>query len=153
MVRRPFFVDKQLTSVDLDDELDLVNVQNMLRESLISSPVTGQATLLDRRPAFKQLFESLAHQLIDGIALDVEGLMDVLTLKGNVGESSGDAATALDRLVKDSVSTAPYCAFDSDVGSQALPEGRKQVALLSIWRRIFIRDEYVENLHLRGYPV
>lgn len=90
--------------LDLDDELDLVNVQNDLRESLLSSPIESQATLLEGRLSLRQLFSEQAQQLVNGAALDIEGLVDVLTLKDNGGASSRDAATALDRLVKDTVS-------------------------------------------------
>lgn len=100
----PFYaLDCMLIPQDLDDELELVNLQNILRESLLSSPIKGQATLLDGRPVFKDLFVDLAQQLANGTALDVESLVDVLTLKDNVGISSRDAATALDRLMKDQV--------------------------------------------------
>jgi hypothetical protein len=101
--RHARFWDLNLTLSDLDDEIDTVNVQNDLRESLMSSSINGGATNLDSRPTFRQLFVDLAQQLVGGIALDIEGLVDVLTLKNNVGLTSGDAATALRRLVKDIV--------------------------------------------------
>ena len=75
------------------------------------------------------------------MALDVESLVDVLTLKDNAGVSAGDPAVALDRLVKDDVSFGYMRWAWADLIRQGLPEGRKQVALLSIWRRIYIRDE------------
>ncbi|WWD16353.1 hypothetical protein CI109_100779 [Kwoniella shandongensis] len=133
---------KQLL-ISLDDELDLVNLQNALRESLL--PETGrsrtpaksaleqQITLLVDRPAFKSLFLTLTQELVDGKGLDLEGLIDVLTLKDNY-ERVGDAAIALDRLVRD----------------KDLPEGRKQVALLSIWRRVYIRDNWAEIANTAG---
>lgn len=42
-----------------------------------------------------------------GEYLDTEGLVDVLTLKENKGEESGDAAEALVRLAYDFVSRIP----------------------------------------------
>ncbi|WWC86014.1 uncharacterized protein L201_000885 [Kwoniella dendrophila CBS 6074] len=117
--------------IDLDDELDLVNVQSILI-NYFSPPnrrnapkLEEQVSLLSDRPAFKKLFINLTKQLIDGTALDLESLVDVLTLKNNF-ERAGDAALALERLV----------------GDTSLPEGRKQVALLSIWRRVYIRDDW-----------
>lgn len=45
-----------------------------------------------------------ARKLADGDALDIEGLVDVLTLKDNWADGEGDPAIALDRLAKDTVS-------------------------------------------------
>ncbi|KAK4686173.1 hypothetical protein P7C73_g3957, partial [Tremellales sp. Uapishka_1] len=134
--------------IDLEDELDHVTIQNNLRETIIGESipegykrkpsvekyVDENVTLLDARLSFKVLFASLARRLVDGAALDVESLIDVLTLKDNRGVSSGDAAIALDRLMRD----------------QDLPEGRKQVALLSIWRRVFIRDDWASISNTSG---
>ena len=80
---------------------------------------------LEDRPTFLQLLLDLGQALLDGTALDLEGVIDVLSLKDNGGTFAADFAIALDRLTRD----------------DSLPEGRKQVALLSIWRRIFVRDE------------
>lgn len=80
---------------------------------------------LSERPTLRSLFVELAQHLLDGRALNVEGFVDVLTLKTNHGDWAADPAAALDRLVKD----------------VDLPEGRKQVALLSTWRRVFIQDK------------
>ncbi|WWC66609.1 uncharacterized protein I206_100512 [Kwoniella pini CBS 10737] len=125
--------------IELDDELDLVHIQTTLIDYL-SPPqrrhaikLDEQITLLADRPAFKRLFINLAEQLIRGLALDLEGLIDVLTLKENF-ERTGDAALALERLV----------------GDTALPEGRKQVALLSIWRRVYIRDDWAAISNTTG---
>lgn len=89
---------------------------------------------------------SIGQRLIDGESLDLEDLIDVLTLKDNTGISVSDSTIALDRLVKDEVSRLspwphPSVSLRSMLHSQSLPDGRKQVALLSIWRRVFIRDE------------
>ncbi|KAK8861724.1 hypothetical protein IAR55_002547 [Kwoniella newhampshirensis] len=129
--------------IDLDDELDLVNLHKALQESLLTATgrsriptqtaLEGQVTLLSERPAFKRLFLNDAQELVEGKALDIEGLIDVLTLKDNF-ERVGDAAIALHRLVKDAT----------------LPEGRKQVALLSIWRRVYIRDDWAEIANTAG---
>ncbi|ORY21434.1 Non-repetitive/WGA-negative nucleoporin C-terminal-domain-containing protein, partial [Naematelia encephala] len=139
---------KQLL-LELDDELDLVKVQSDLRASLLapsqSAPrnnrqtplelyVATNLTKLDTRPAFRQLFSNLAEDLIEGKALDIEGLVDVLTLKDNMGAESGDCAVALERLIRDTV----------------LPEGRKQVALLTIWRRVFVRDDWSSIANTSG---
>ncbi|WVF65992.1 hypothetical protein IAT40_000730 [Kwoniella sp. CBS 6097] len=135
--------DRKRRLIELDDELDQINVQNGLRDSLIPTKAPGsrsrpikledQITLLSERPAFAHLFVDLAQQLIDGHALDLEGLVDVLTLKDNF-ERSDDAAIALGRLLQDNT----------------LPEGRKQVALLSVWRRVYIRDDWAAISNTTG---
>ncbi|WWD09172.1 hypothetical protein V865_007294 [Kwoniella europaea PYCC6329] len=131
--------DRKRLLIELDDELDLVNVQSGLI-SYFSPPtrraapkLDEQVTLLADRPAFKRIFFDLTQQLLDGLALDLEGLVDILTLKDNF-ERTGDAALALERLV----------------GDMTLPEGRKQVALLSIWRRVYIRDDWAAISNTTG---
>ncbi|OCF44072.1 hypothetical protein I317_02025 [Kwoniella heveanensis CBS 569] len=135
--------DRKRRLIELDDELDQINIQNGLRESLL--PVKGpggrsrpikledQITLLSERPTFARLFVELAQRLIDGGALDLEDLVDVLTLKDN-HERTDDAAIALERLLRDTT----------------LPEGRKQVALLSVWRRVYIRDDWAAISNTTG---
>lgn len=122
----------------LDDQLEMVDVQKDLQQSMSTPATVGDrrepverfiaqnVTLLEDRPAFMHLMTTLATSLFFGDALDIEGLNDVLTLKDNQGTQAGDAAVALERLAKD----------------RTLPEGRKQVALLSAWRRVFIRDDW-----------
>ncbi|EIW66527.1 hypothetical protein TREMEDRAFT_74725 [Tremella mesenterica DSM 1558] len=147
------------TRVDLlstiDDELELVKVQNDLRESLRSDSTTkrGSPSIenfvvtnckgLENRPAFKALFIDLGRRLLEGKALDVEGLIDALTLKDNHGSSAGDSAVALDRLTKSSEMTQSHLRRD-------LPEGRKEVALISIWRRVFIQDDWLAIARTAG---
>jgi nuclear pore complex protein Nup133 len=59
---------------------------------------------LAARPSFHRLFIDLASTLANGDAVDIEGLVDLLTLKANHGDGeSGDPATALERLWKDQV--------------------------------------------------
>lgn len=97
--------------VAIDDGLELVGIQNDLREYIletkqksIAAYVSAYATGLTSRPAFAALFARLAGQLVDGQALDIEGLVDVLTLKDNRGPSTEDPVIALDRLIRDTVS-------------------------------------------------
>ena len=92
--------------VDLDAELDFVKVQSDLKDTMQISSVAEQAHL-EGRPRLKQLFADLAQQLAQGKALNVEGLIDLLTLKKSNEEARADAAIALDRLVKDVVSHFP----------------------------------------------
>jgi hypothetical protein len=45
----------------------------------------------------------LAQELLDGQALDAEGLIDVLTLKDNHGDAARDPTIALNRLTREVV--------------------------------------------------
>ena len=105
---------------DLDDELDDIKIQKDLQDSLTASiPVRRgtqpsmteyartQTPTLDARPKLRELFIELAQLLVDGYALDTEGLVDVLTMKGNVGTSSKDPVIALEKLYRDTVSAYP----------------------------------------------
>ena len=104
-----------LTRPELDDELDLIKVQSTIGASIIASIpprsikspidtyVSSHVTLLTDRPAFKQLFKQLGQDLVEGKALDVEGSVDVLTLKDNRDDGFRDGAVALDQLVRDKV--------------------------------------------------
>ncbi|TXT07474.1 hypothetical protein VHUM_03194 [Vanrija humicola] len=115
----------------LDDELDIINVENALQDAIVDAAPT---TVLVERPAYTRLLTQLISRLLAGDALDVEGLVDVLTLKDNIGGRERDAAIALERLVADT----------------ALPEARKQVALISVWRRVFIRDDWAQIAQTAG---
>lgn len=124
-------------TTELDDELDQLHIQSELQRSILSSTgpraaksaievyMARHATRLDDRPMLKQLFFAWGSALVSGSALGVESLLDFLTLKDNLGESQ-DSARALDLLAR----------------SNDLPEGRKQTALLAIWRRVYIRDDW-----------
>ena len=102
---------------DLDDELDDIKIQKDLQESLIAGIparrgdrpsmaeyAANHTPSLDARPKLKQLFIELAQQLVDGYALDTEGLVDVLTLKGSTGVSAKGPVIALEKLYRDTVS-------------------------------------------------
>ena len=84
--------------------MDTLNVQEELRECLVLAPLERQTTLLEGRPNLNQLFDGLAERIVDRNVVDVEGLVDVLTIKDNFGTSGMDPAIALDRLAKDIVS-------------------------------------------------
>jgi hypothetical protein len=86
----------------LDDELDVIKVQNSLRESLLArQPSRRESQHFAQRPAMQRLLTELEDRLRDGVGLDVESMLDVLTL-GDAGYA--DPVIALDRLRKDTVS-------------------------------------------------
>ncbi|KAL7420109.1 hypothetical protein Q5752_005074 [Cryptotrichosporon argae] len=128
----------------LDNELDLISVQDTLRDSIVArasaagggadAVVAAHAAGLAEKPAFTELLADCVGRLIAGDALGIEDLVDVLTLKDNAGDAELDYARALERLSMDS----------------QLPEGRRQVALLSIWRRVFIRDDWAAITSTKG---
>jgi nuclear pore complex protein Nup133 len=85
------------------------------------------------RPAFRAEFSTQVHELIDGAALDIESLVDILTLKDVSPSRASDAAIALQRLTR-----------------AHLPKGRKQVALLSIWRRVYLATDWRDIARTAG---
>ncbi|GAA5922516.1 hypothetical protein JCM3775_005758 [Rhodotorula graminis] len=135
-------VHVQQTLETLDDNLDLVNTQDgllALFESLLSgqdvrlSPAERGEVIaarvapgLEDRPALAQHLATLVGKLFEERTLSAEDLIDLLTLKENVGEQAGDFAAALDVIVR----------------AKDLPAERRQVALESIWRRVFIQDDW-----------
>lgn len=59
-----------------------------------------------------QLFATISTRLFQGAALKPEELIDLLTLKENVNEQSGDFASALDVLVRAKVSSFVLSIWD-----------------------------------------
>lgn len=81
-----------------------------------------------------QIFKQLLRQLLQGKALSDEELVDLLSLKDN-DETLDDFYAALQILAK----------------AKGLPESRQLHAFRSVWRRIYLHDEYVPGfLHLAG---
>jgi len=73
-----------------------------------------------------QIFKQLLRQLLQGKALSDEELVDLLSLKDN-DETLDDFYAALHILTK----------------TKGLPESRQLHAFRSVWRRIYLHDEYV----------
>ncbi|KAK4705783.1 hypothetical protein P7C70_g405, partial [Phenoliferia sp. Uapishka_3] len=125
----------------VDDDLDLVGSQDkyrhMLSEVLSAAELEGTldrqgklvtsrvAIHLSDRPAFAQLHAQLCKESLQGQILSAEDLIDLITLKDNGGPRTEAFAEALDILLR----------------AQDLPAARKQIALQSIWRRCYNRDE------------
>lgn len=61
------------------------------------------STRLQNRPVLHRRFIDLAKSLAAGQALDIEDLIDVLTLKDNRGDFANDPTVALGRLINDTV--------------------------------------------------
>lgn len=98
----------------------------------MDSYIVAHARALATRPAFRGLFKDLGESLVHGTVLDLEGLVDILTLKDNDGEAIGDPVIALDRLVRDTVSSLPI--FDQYRSSLMIVDvtGRKEGSVISI---------------------
>ncbi|CAK5277413.1 unnamed protein product [Mycena citricolor] len=94
-------------------------------EEQIDAIVKKDASRLAEQPAMTQIFRDLVRQLLQGSVLSMEDTIDVLTLKDNV-TTVEDYTTALHIL--------------SQV--QNLPEARKASAFRSIWRRVYLHDDW-----------
>ncbi|KWU46470.1 methyltransferase type 11 [Rhodotorula sp. JG-1b] len=126
----------------VDDSLDIVRTQEAL-SALFASRLSGSearlppseqgaaissriAPSLHDRPAFSNELAGFCARLFEGRILSTEDLVDVLTLKENVNEQAGDFGSALDILVR----------------AKDVPEARRRTALASIWRRVYIQDDW-----------
>ncbi|ORY72608.1 methyltransferase type 11 [Leucosporidium creatinivorum] len=126
----------------VDDKLDLVNSQVELKENF-NDILSGSenrlsleekseiiaarvAPILADRPAFAQLYARLVNQLLQGQSLSPEDHIDLLTLKENVGDQSGDFASALEILQR----------------AKEIPDARRQIMVQAIWRRVYLRDDW-----------
>ncbi|CDZ97230.1 Nuclear pore complex, Nup133 component (sc Nup133) [Phaffia rhodozyma] len=128
----------------LDDRLDLISVHERLRDLFqqalkesgkYSSTVEDNVEVvtailapnLTPLPALRALFVRLGRDLLLGKTLQPEDLIDLLTLKANQNEDQvGDYAIALDVLMR----------------AREIPKGRANMALSSIQRRVYIRDDW-----------
>ncbi|KAG6851014.1 hypothetical protein H0H93_004501 [Arthromyces matolae] len=123
------------------DDLDFVSVHEALLQEFKSVPEAARgrqtldsqidtilkatATGLREKPALRNIFKELVRGLLQGRALCIEDAVDVLTLKDN-NSSVEDFATALHLLAR----------------VQSLPEARVASAFRTVWRRIYIHDDW-----------
>ncbi|KAJ6630853.1 hypothetical protein B0H10DRAFT_2160229 [Mycena sp. CBHHK59/15] len=94
-------------------------------EAQIDAIVQSEASRLSDQKALALLFKDLVRQLLQGNALSMEDAVDVLTLKDNI-TTVEDYTTALHLLAR----------------VQNLPEARRMSAFRSVWRRIYIHDDW-----------
>ncbi|KAJ7685205.1 hypothetical protein DFH06DRAFT_34186 [Mycena polygramma] len=94
-------------------------------EAQVDAIVKSEASRLSEQKALTQIFKDLVRQLLQGNALSMEDTVDVLTLKDNL-TSVEDYTTALHLLAR----------------VQNLPEARRMSAFRSVWRRIYIHDDW-----------
>ncbi|KAJ7046830.1 hypothetical protein C8F04DRAFT_1227029 [Mycena alexandri] len=123
------------------NDLDFVSVHQRLldefkpvldslraRQSLdaqIDAIVKSEASGLKDQKALTFIFKDLVRKLLQGNALSMEDTVDVLTLKDNT-TSVEDYTTALHLLAR----------------VENLPEARRMSAFRSVWRRIYIHDDW-----------
>ena len=128
-----------------DDKLDLISMHSKLLElfetQLLEAGESGERMELDDKVA--RITELVAsrldlsglishlHNLIRGLltgrALNAEDLVDMLTLKDNFFDQVGDYASAIDVCVR----------------AKDVPDKRAHSSLKSIWRRVYLRDDWV----------
>ncbi|KAI0322245.1 Non-repetitive/WGA-negative nucleoporin C-terminal-domain-containing protein [Amylostereum chailletii] len=122
------------------DGLDFVSVHEAVADDLKSVLSTRGKQSLEKQvevitnakaaklvdaTALQGVFKQLVRQLLQGKALSVEDIADILSLKDNDADV-GDYATALHVLSR----------------ANDIPEARKLAAFRSVWRRIYIHDDW-----------
>jgi nuclear pore complex protein Nup133 len=138
-----------MLEMDIEDELDaydvkleLVKIQKRLhsvvkhiRHSAIDADAAVQLGLdeyarkIKKLPALRETFRKAFRELVENKVLGVEDLVDLLTLiEPNDGELLDGEAF--------------YYAIKA-LGLAGLPRARREFAEKTIWRRCFLRDEYV----------
>lgn len=135
-----------------DDKLDLISMHGKLLElfeaQLLQSGESSDRMELDDKVA--KITELVAsrldlsglishlHNLIRGLlvgkALNAEDLVDLLTLKDNFYDQVVDYASAIDVCVR----------------AKDLPDKRAHSSLKSIWRRVYLRDDWVTLSNTTG---
>ncbi|KAJ7219294.1 hypothetical protein GGX14DRAFT_591296, partial [Mycena pura] len=111
-------------------------------EAQIDAVVKSEALRLSDQKAMTLIFKDLVRQLLQGKALSMEDTVDVLTLKDNL-TSLDDYTTALHLLARVQVCTElSFRWFSSDDFAQNMPEARRMSAFRSVWRRIYIHDDW-----------
>jgi len=137
----PHPVDEEILDA-FHDGLDFVSVHANLLEDLKSALASirakqsleqqvdaitkAKASKLFGRRALQSSFKQLARRMLLGKTLSVEDAADVLSLKDN-DRSLEDYVTALHLLAR----------------AQLLPEARRKSAIKTIWRRIYINDDWI----------
>ncbi|THH33962.1 hypothetical protein EUX98_g282 [Antrodiella citrinella] len=95
-------------------------------EQQVEAIIKGKASKLAERRALQSSFKQLTRRMLLGKTLSVEDAADVLSLKDN-DRSLEDYVTALHLLAR----------------AQLLPEARRRSAIKTVWRRIYIHDDWI----------
>ncbi|KAK7014839.1 methyltransferase type 11 [Favolaschia claudopus] len=94
-------------------------------EAQVDAIVRSEATKIAEQRTLTLIFKELIRKLLQGNALSMEDTVDVLTLKDNT-TTVEDYTTALHLLAR----------------VQNLPEARRTSAFRTVWRRIYIHDDW-----------
>ncbi|KAJ1661702.1 hypothetical protein EV178_006460 [Coemansia sp. RSA 1646] len=99
-------------------------------------------------PALYTIYGELVRRIWNGTTLGVEDLIDVLTFPDNTN-SVGNGNTSNDADCTDRYNQLVHdrCALAIDILSRAsfnLPERTREAALRTIWRRVFLSDDWRE---------
>ncbi|UZJ52508.1 hypothetical protein CBS101457_001828 [Exobasidium rhododendri] len=123
-----------------DDQLDIINVHEKIREDLQGHTVEEQTNdlgetlqgktevLCESSPALTQLYISLATKLVAGAVLSSEDLIDLLSLPDGTDDTIENYTTAIEVFVR----------------AKDIPESRMPEILASLWRRIILHDDWLE---------
>lgn len=133
-------VDESMLDV-FHDGLDFVSVHEALTEELksalssvrdkqsldrqVETILQQKASAIAGKKTLSLVFKQLVRSLLQGRALSVEDVADALSMKDN-DTTISDYATALHLLAR----------------ADKLPEARRQAAFRSVWRRIYIHDNW-----------
>ncbi|KAF9476583.1 methyltransferase type 11 [Pholiota conissans] len=113
------------------EEFRSVLIHTRSRQSLdgqCDTIVKAKGGKFEGKPAFLHMFKDILRQLLQGKALSVEDAVELLTLKDN-SQTVEDFATSLHLLTS----------------ATNLPEARKVSALRTVWRRVYLHDDW-ENI-------
>ncbi|KAF9564613.1 hypothetical protein CPC08DRAFT_684782 [Agrocybe pediades] len=116
-------VHEELTS-ELRSALHSVRSRQSI-EAQLDTIISQKCEGLTGKPGFNHIFRDITRQLLQGKALEIEDMVEVLTLKDNT-QSVEDFVTSLHLLAT----------------VENLPEARKQSAIRTVWRRIYLHDDW-----------
>jgi len=116
-------VHEELTA-ELKSALASVRSKQSL-DRQVETILQQKASAIVDRKVLPLIFKQLVRSLLQGKALSVEDIADALSMKDN-DTTIGDYATALHLLAR----------------ADKLPDVRRQAAFRSVWRRIYIHDNW-----------
>lgn len=164
---------------EYDELLDLVDVQQKLRKDLLetiegadisfaasiadvgsqnediltkASAITERITTRLKQDDFVEtilLFKRLVGNLVGDKRLGIEDTLDMLGLKDNVQQPG--FSVGLHLVYESRVSIIQSSCDLSLTVSQSLADARREVAICSLWRRIYISDNWKDLHDTRSY--
>ncbi|KAF8910963.1 methyltransferase type 11 [Gymnopilus junonius] len=111
-------------------------------DSQVDTILNVKGSSLAGKTAFAHIFRDLLRQLLQGKALSIEDLVELLTLKDNA-ESVDDFARSLQLL--SSLKVCRFIAIEHSILTNCfkdLPEARLTSATRTVWRRVYLHDDW-----------